>query len=493
MSESGERLRMEGVGKSFGAVAALDDVALRVRPGEVLAVVGENGAGKSTLMKIAAGVYPADRGRLWLDGEPYRPRNPLDARRLGVAMIHQELSLAPHLSIAENILLGMEPRRAGLLDRPRMRRAAREALATLGRDDLDPDRLVGGLSVAERQLVEIARALAVGCRVLVLDEPTSSLTQAEIPRLFDLVRALAARGHAILYISHFLEEIRAIADRYLVLRDGRLAAEGAVRDTPPETMIRAMVGRGVGDLYVRSPRRPGGEVLRARALRARGNPRCASFELRRGEVLGLAGLVGSGRTELLQALMGLRAVESGEISLHGAPLRGGVRERWRAGIGMVSEDRASEGLALRLGVADNLTLSRLPRWVRAAGLSAAVRRWSGVLDLRCAGPWQPAGELSGGNQQKVALARLLHHGTDVLLLDEPTRGIDIGSKARFYRWLDELVGQGRSVIVAGSYLPELLGICDRIAVMCRGVLGPARPVAEWNPHTLLSAATGVKE
>lgn len=492
MSEPVERLRMEGVGKRFGAFAALEEVSLRVCSGEVLAVVGENGAGKSTLMKIAAGVYPADRGHLWLDGAPYRPRHPLEARRLGVAMIHQELSLAPHLSIAENVLLGMEPLRAGLIDRARMRRTARDALAALGRSDLDPALPVGGLPVAEQQLVEIARALAVGCRVLVLDEPTSSLTQAEIPRLFALVRSLAAQGHAILYISHFLEEIRAIADRYLVLRDGRRVAEGAVRGTPAEAMIRAMVGRGVGDLYVRSPRRPGDVILRVRELRARGKPRRASFELRRGEVLGLAGLVGSGRTELLQALMGLREVESGDVTLHGAVLRGGARERWRAGLGMVSEDRASEGLALRLGVADNLTLSRLPRWVRLSVLEAAVRRWRGVLDLRCAGPWQAVGELSGGNQQKVALARLLHHDADVLLLDEPTRGIDIGSKALFYRWLDDLVGRGKSAIVAGSHLPELLGICDRIAVLCRGVLGPARPVAELDASAILAEATGVQ-
>jgi ribose transport system ATP-binding protein len=452
-----EGLRMRGISKRFGATVALAGVDLAVAAGEVLALVGENGAGKSTLMKILAGALAPEAGEMWLGGQPYRPRGPAAARAAGVAMIYQELSLAPHLSVAENILLGMEPTRGGFVRGRESRRRAAAALAQLGRSEIRPDTRVDRLPIAERQLVEIARAVAVGCRVLVLDEPTSSLTAPDIERLFALVRRLRAQGHAVIYISHFLEEVQALADRYVVLRDGRSVGTGAVADTSLHEMIALMVGRQVTELYPRTGRTPGAVVLRVGGL-----------ELRRGVVVGVAGLVGAGRTELLRS----------------------VQTDWRR-IGLVCEDRKVEGLALNLSVADNTTLPCLPMWVRPRALEAATRRWVERLAIKCRSPRQPVGSLSGGNQQKVALARLLEADVEVWLLDEPTRGIDVGSKAEIYRLMDELAGQGKAVLWVSSYLPELLGVCDRIAVMCRGRLGAARPVADWDEQRVMREATGL--
>lgn len=488
-------LRMEGVRKRFGATQALDGVDLSVGRGEVLALVGENGAGKSTLMKVLAGAHAPDEGRMWLDGAPYRPKGPLEARRAGVAMIYQELSLAPHLSVAENVLLGAEPVRGPVLDWATMRRRAGEALAALGHPDIPVDLPVSRLSVAQRQLVEIARAVAFGSRVLVFDEPTSSLARRDIERLFALVKRLREQGHAVIYISHFLEEVQALSDRYAVLRDGRSVGGGPTADATPEQIIGLMVGRAVDDLYPRSERTPGGVVLEVRGLAGSDRPRDASFSLRRGEVLGIAGLVGAGRTELLRTIFGLDPVRRGEVRVE-TNVPGAVAapatpaRRWAQGLGMVSEDRKAEGLALNRSIADNLTLTKLGPLVRPAAVEADADRWSDRLGVRRRSVGQPVGDLSGGNQQKVALARLLHHGADVLLLDEPTRGIDVGSKAEIYRVIDELAVSGKAVLMVSSYLPELLGVCDRIAVMCRGVLGPARPVAEWDEHKIMAEAIG---
>ena len=493
---------VKGIHKRFGATAALSGVDLTVHPGEVLAVVGENGAGKSTLMKILSGAHRPDAGEMSLDRKPYSPRNPLEARRAGVSMIYQELSLAPHLSVMENILLGMEPTRGPLIDRPEVRRRAVDALRQLGRADLSPETPVSRLGIADRQLVEIARALAVGCRVLVLDEPTSSLTAADIRRLFDLVRRLKAQGRAVIYISHFLEEVREISDRFTVLRDGRSVGGGTTSDTPTARIISMMVGRDVDDLYPRSNRVAGEVLLETDRLAGERGPASATLQLRRGEVLGIAGLVGAGRSELLRTIFGLDRVKAGEVRVAVHTGDASVRSRWEQGVGMVSEDRKSEGLALNLSIADNLTLSRLGGpgrlgWVSPARQDAAARKWIARLAVKCRGPRQAVGALSGGNQQKVAIARLLHHECDVLLLDEPTRGIDVGSKAEIYRLIDELaVGDAdagrrpRAVLMVSSYLPELLGVCDRIAVMCRGILNPARPAAELDEHRIMLEATG---
>ncbi len=486
-------LRLSGIRKRFGATVALDGVDLDVAPGEVHALVGENGAGKSTLMKILSGALAPDAGTMQLEGAAYAPDGPLPARRAGVVMVNQELAIAPHLSVAENIVLGAEPARAGLVRHAESRRLAGEALAQLGRPDIPLHVPAGALSIAEQQLVEIARALALGCRVLVLDEPTSSLTRADTEKLFALVRRLRDQGRSVIYISHFLEEVMALSDRYTVLRDGRSVATGLTPDTSTGHLAQLMVGRQVDELYVRTPRTPGDIALEVRDLAGPFKPTSASLTLRRGEVLGLAGLIGAGRSELLRAIFALDEVRAGDvrIGVHAGPAS--PRHRWRQGVGLLSEDRKGEGLALNLSLEHNLTLPRLDPFIRPAALAADTRAWIDRLGVRCAGPAQPVGLLSGGNQQKIALARLLRNQADVLLLDEPTRGVDIGAKQNIYRLIDELAASGCAVLMVSSYLPELLGSCDRIAVMCRGILGPARPAAEWNEHQIMLAATGTAE
>ncbi|HYO25940.1 MAG TPA: sugar ABC transporter ATP-binding protein [Lacipirellulaceae bacterium] len=496
------RLSMQGVSQRFGATQALRGVDLHVRSGEVLALVGENGAGKSTLMKVLSGALAPDEGEMQLDGAPYRPLSPADGRKAGVAMIYQELSLAPHLSVAENILLGMEPKRGPLVDWRTLRRLARAALAEVGREDLPLDLPAGRLSVAEQQLVEIARSVALKCRVLVLDEPTSSLAQQDVARLFALIRRLRSAGLAIIYISHFLEEVKALGDRFTVLRDGQVSGGGEVATTGPEQIAALMVGRRVDDLYPRTPRAPGEAVLSLQNVGGAVKPLEASLVLRRGEVVGIAGIVGAGRTELLRAIMGLDPVRTGQIRV--AALQGWQppQVRWRHGMGLVSEDRKQEGLALDLSIAENITLPRMAGlgplgFVTPAGQDRAAAPLVRQLAVKCRSPRQPVGALSGGNQQKVAIARLLHAECDLLLLDEPTRGIDVGSKAQIYKLIDQLASGDpaagrapRAVLVVSSYLPELLGICDRIAVMCRGRLGECRPAAELDEHRIMLAATG---
>jgi len=494
------RLSMRGVSKSFAATVALDGVDLHVAPGEVVALVGQNGAGKSTLMAILAGALAPDAGVMTLDGRPYAPRDPLEARRAGVAMIYQELSVAPHLSVMENVVLGTEPVRVGFVQRGRARRLTQDVLARLGHADIPPEAVVGRLSVAEQQLVEIARAFAIGARVLVLDEPTSSLGREDVRRLFELVRRLKADGHAVVYISHFIEEVKDVADRFVVLRDGRNAGGGPTAGATREEIVSLMVGRRVEDLFPRSARHAGEAILDVEGI----GPGSIGFTLHRGEVLGIAGLMGAGRTRLLRTLFGLAPVRAGRIRLGAYSGAAAPPRRWEQGMGLLSEDRKGEGLALGLSVAENLALSRLRGLgpgplVFPSRLAAAARRWIETLGVRAAGPGQAVRELSGGNQQKVALARLLHHDVDVLLLDEPTRGIDVASKAQIYALVDGLVAPpaapeggraAKAVLVASSDLAELLGLCDRIAVMCRGRLGRPRPAAEWDEHALMMAATG---
>jgi ribose transport system ATP-binding protein len=471
---------MRGVRKRFGATLALDGVDLDIAAGECHALVGQNGAGKSTLMKVLSGAHPPDEGTMRLDGEPYRPRDPLDARRRGVAMIYQELSLARHLTVEENIVLGMEPSRFGWLDRGAIRRKAVEALAQLGHPEIRPDARTDSLTIAQQQLVEIGRALAVGCRVLVFDEPTSSITQRDADRLFALIERLRAQDHAIVYISHFIEECKRVAQRFTVLRDGKTVGGGDLAGATAAQIVDLMVGQKVDHLYPRSKRTPGAEILSAGGL-----------TLHRGEVLGLAGLVGAGRTEFLREIFGLDPVRSGTVKIGAYVGPASPARRWAQGAGFVSEDRKTEGLALGLSIADNLMLSKLDGLVLPSRQSATAGTWIGRLDVKCRDPHQRISDLSGGNQQKVAIARLLHHGVDVLLLDEPTRGIDVGSKAQIYQLLDDLVSKGdKAAILVSSYIPELLGTCDRIAVMCRGRLGPARPVEQVDEHALLLEATG---
>jgi ribose transport system ATP-binding protein len=493
---SAPRFTMSGVSKRFGGTQALDDVSLTVHSGEVHALIGENGAGKSSLMKVLAGIHPPDAGAMTLADRPYRPGGPAEARRTGVAMIHQELSLAPHLSVEANILLGREVARLGVVRRAEHRSIARAALARLGQGELPLEMPVANLPIAAQQLVEIARALVSDAQVMVFDEPTSSLTEADSRKLFQVIRELRASGLGIVYISHFLEEVAEIGDRYTVLRDGRVVATGDLRETTPDEIVRAMVGRQLGELFPTSRRSPGEVMLDVKGLSGQTQPKEVAFDLRAGEIFGLAGLVGAGRSELVRCLYGLEPITTGKVTLalHGK-LAGGPREHIARGVGLVSEDRKVEGLAVQLSIADNLTMSRLSPfsrcgWLNLGARSRDVAGWLKRLDCKATGPDQAIDQLSGGNQQKVAIARLLHQGADVLLLDEPTRGIDIGAKAQIYRLLGELAAAGKGIIMVSSYLPELLHVCDRIGVMCRGRLREVRDAAAWDAESIMHCATG---
>jgi ribose transport system ATP-binding protein len=491
------RLELTRLAKAFGAAQALSDVSLTASAGTVHAVLGENGAGKSTLMKLLSGAEAPDAGELRLDGAAFLPASPEAARRAGVAIVYQEPLFCADLSVRENIMLGSEPTRRGLIDASKSRSVAERALEQvgLGGGALREQRM-GNLAPADRQLVSIARALSnEDCKVLILDEPTSALTGADTERLFQIVRRLAARGVTVLYISHFLEEVERIASDYTVLRDGRSVAAGKVADTTREELVSLMAGRAVSELFPRSPRAPGATLLELRELSGRRLPQRVSLSLRRGEVLGIAGLVGSGRTELLRAIYGLDARTSGQVLVDGTAVAARPVALAARKVGLLSEDRKGEGLAESLSIAENVTLSgsaALGPWGLAlpARSQRIARTWIEKLGIRCRGPEQRARALSGGNQQKVALARLLDQDVDVLLLDEPTRGIDVGSRADIYRLIDELATRGKAVLFVSSYLPELVGVCDRIAVMVRGRLGPARAARELTEHALLLEATG---
>ncbi len=496
MTLNGPLLRLEEVTRSFGASRALRGVSFALEAGEVHALVGENGAGKSTLMKILSGAIRPDGGSMTLNGLRYAPRSPKEARDRGVGMIYQELALAPHLSVEANVMLGQERTRAGVLLRGEHRRLVAEALQLLDHAEIDPDRPVGTLSLGAQQLVEVARALVSNARVLIFDEPTSSLSVDDSARLFRVIRRLRDRGIAIVYISHALEEVRAIAQRYTVLRDGEAVASGAIAGVELSTLIRAMVGRDLVEIFPKVPHEPGETALDISALASRrAFAGRADLRVRRGEILGIAGLVGAGRTELLRAIYGLDAVTSGRVVVKGVESpRATPRQRIREGVGFLSEDRKSEGLALGRSLEDNMTYPALGRhaswgWLDLRGRRRAVQRLIARVNVKCEGPAQGVNALSGGNQQKVALARLLHQEADLILLDEPTRGIDVGSKAEIYRMIGDLAARGTAVVIVSSYLPELFGVCDRLAVMCRGVLTEARPIAAWDQSSVMAAAT----
>jgi len=490
-------LEISGVSKRFGATTALDGVDLTVRRQEVHAIVGENGAGKSTLMNILSASIRPDAGSITLHGEPYHPADPLEARRRGIAHIHQELCLCPHLSVAENIFLGMEPRRQGWVDRRRLNEQAAEMLESFGHPGLSPERPVADLPIAARQVVEICRALAQRASLILMDEPTSSLQQADVERLFAFIRRLRDSGISIIYISHFLEEVRAIADSCTVLRDGRSVLTGGIQDFSNQQVITAMVGRPVNDLFPRGPKVATEPILKAEKLSAPPGLRSAGFEVRQGEILGIAGLIGSGRTELLRALFGLDKAGTGEITAMGRPLplRGSPRSRIARGIGYLSEDRKGEGLALPLSLADNITLTNLAScsrrgWIDLRKQQKQARERADAVQVKSPSMTVAVQKLSGGNQQKVALARLLHQGCEILLLDEPTRGVDVASKAQIHSLIISLARAGKAVVMVSSYLPELFGACDRLAVMSRGSLSAAKPIGEWTPETVLQAAIG---
>jgi ribose transport system ATP-binding protein len=490
------RLSLDGVSKSFGATRALNAVTLEIAAGEVHALIGENGAGKSTLLKIMSGAHAADAGTMELDGSPYAPAGPLDARRRGIAMIYQEVNLASHLSVRENILLGSESSTLGWIDAKESRRRAQEALAGLGYGHFPLEKAAGEFSLAEQQVIEIARALLTRPRVLIMDEPTSSLTKSDTEKLFEVIGLLRAQGVSVVYVSHFLEECIRICDRYTVLKDGETTGSGEMRDASVDGLVALMTGRPVADLYPRISRRMGPPVLEVASLARAPRLSATSFQVHEGEIFGLAGLIGAGRTDLLRSIFGLDRADSGDVAVVGRPAGLATpRHRWEQGLGFLSENRKEEGLMTNQPIRDNITLTKLGAfatlgWISRSRQTAATRRWTGELAIKCRDADQNAGELSGGNQQKVALARLLEHPATILLLDEPTRGIDVGSKAQIYEIIGRLAAAGKSVIVVSSYLPELLGLCDTIGVMRRGELVAVRPRAGWSEPELLRFAVG---
>lgn len=477
-------LALDGIAKRFGDVEVLRGVTLSVAAGEVHALLGENGAGKSTLVKTILGVHAPGAGTMLLDGAPYEPRSPKDARRRGVVLVPQERTLCPDLSVVENVVLGLEPGRFGILDGKKARATAAHALALVGGERIALDARARTLGVADQQLVEIARALASakasGARVLVLDEPTSSLGHDDAERLFVRIATLADAGLAIVLVTHFLGDVRAHAHRYTVLRDGVVQGSGDARTTEPERIVAQMLGRELAAVEASANETSSTEevALVATGLGGHVRPQQASFTLRRGEVLGIAGLVGSGRTELLRILAGLDRPARGSFALTAK------------GIGLLSEDRAGEGLMLGRSIAENVSLSpRGPFLVGGAREEAEGQRWIGELAIKARDATQPAGELSGGNQQKVQLARLLREDHEVLLVDEPTLGIDVASKAQVLALLRDLARRGKAIVLVSSQLDELVTTCDRIAVLRRGVLEAPVAAGTFSEDRLLLAVS----
>ncbi len=494
MTERRPVFQAEHVSKSFGGVHALQDVHLAIYPGEVHALLGENGAGKSTLIKIITGVYQPDAGELTLDGASVRFGNTREAQNAGIAAIYQEPSLFPDLDIAENILVGRQPRSRGGIDWKRMYAEAGALLQRLGLT-LDPRTKARELSVAQQQSVEIARALSLNARVLIMDEPTSSLTQNEVADLFTIVRQLRASGTAIVFISHRLEELFAVADRVTILRDGQYVATQPLTDVTTEDLIRMMVGRHLGEMFAKQEVAAGDVVLAVEGLTVEGSFSNVSFELRKGEILGMAGLVGAGRTNVARALFGVEPATSGIIKLDGKPVTiRGADAAMALGIGYVPEDRKEHGLVLAMTIGDNITLPILPSFARLGWLNRkqeqkAAAVGSQQLEVKMTGVDQLAGQLSGGNQQKVVLAKWLGTHPRVLILDEPTRGIDVGTKAAVHRLMSDLAAQGMAILMISSELPEILGMSDRILVMREGRLTGQFTRTEATQEKIMAAAT----
>ena len=472
-----ELLRLTDVTKRFPGVVALDSVSFDLKRGEVHAVCGENGAGKSTLMKIISGQYPPDEGSILYKGNECRFASSLEAQAVGIAIIHQELNLVPHLSVAENIFLAREPRRGIFVDRARLRADAQHCLDRLG-VDIAPVTLVRTLSVAQRQMVEIAKALSLDAEVLIMDEPTSSLTETETRQLFRIIHELKHAGVGIIYISHRLDEMTGIVDRVTVMRDGRYVSTDVFRETTIDKVVARMVGRSLEDKFPRRTSAPTEEVLLSVDRLTRTNVfKPVSFELRRGEILGFAGLMGAGRTEVARAIFGADLPDGGTVKLGNEILAiHSPIDAIRHGIAYLSEDRKANGLAVNMPVASNITLAHMDAvsnrfgFIRFAAEAAVAQRYIDALGIRTPGARQIARNLSGGNQQKVVISKWLFRDSRVLFFDEPTRGIDVGAKFAIYELLDKLAAQGIGVVMISSELPEILGMTDRVAVFHEGEL-----------------------
>ena len=488
-------LRLAGVRKQFPGVLAVREAGLDVRAGEVHALVGENGAGKSTLIRIVTGAHEADGGTVELDGAPVRWSSPLAAADAGIAAIYQELDLIPTLSVRANLFLAREQARLGFISATEERRRAREALARLG-VDLDPGVRVGTLEVAQQQLVAIARALMEHPRLLVMDEPTAALASGEVERLFRVIRELRGHGIGVLLVSHRLDEVMAIADRVTVMRDGATLGTWPARDLTRERLVELMVGRSLDQEFPKVRATSGPEVLSVRNLSG-GRVSDVSFSVHAGEVLGIAGLVGAGRTDLARLIFGADPPQRGQILIDGHPVVIRTpRDAIRQGICLLTEDRKAEGLVLGLSARDNFALPNLDRWsawgwIRRRKELSAFERFVASLRIRLAGPGQPARDLSGGNQQKLLLARWLERDSRVLIFDEPTRGIDVGAKHEIYLLINELTARGKAVVMISSELPEVLGMSDRILVMHRGrVAGEIPEAAAATQEQVLGLAVG---
>ncbi len=497
MSSTGPYLEVRSVSKRFTGVRALHQVSLTLGRGEVLAVIGENGAGKSTLMKILAGVQEPDSGEILIEGRPVRIDSVRAAEHLGIALIHQELNLADNLDVASNIFLGREPRRGCFVDRGRVREESRKFLAQVGLD-CSPRTLVSTLSLGRQQLVEIAKALSTNARVLIMDEPTSSLSQHETEQLYRVVKELRSRGVSIVYISHRLGEVKELADRVVVLRDGENAGELQRDAINHDAMVKLMVGREL-TRHARASFGSGEVLLEARDLRTPANPtHPLNFSLKPGEIVGVAGLVGAGRTELLRVLFGIDRAVGGEIRVAGAPVEmRSPMDAIRAGLALVPEDRKQQGVILEMAVGQNTTLTSLRRDAnrgflnrpREAEVAAQMTKRMNVKTPSLA---QFVQYLSGGNQQKVALAKWLAMEPKVLLLDEPTRGIDVGAKQEIYRLMEELAGRGVGILFVSSEMEEVLRMSDRALVMCQGRITGDLPREALSEETVMRYATGVE-
>ena len=489
-------LRLEGISKSFPGVQALSDVHLDLRAGEVHAVVGENGAGKSTLMKILAGIYAKDTGEIYIDGRPVEIDSPQTAQELGISIIHQELSLMPDLTIAENIYIGREKRKGGFfVDDKDLNRRAADLFERLG-ISLNPRTKAGNLLVAQQQVVEIAKALSFNARIMIMDEPTAALTESETATLFELIRDLKQQGTGIIYISHRLEELKGVADRTTVMRDGEYIETLTTSETELREIISLMVGREIKGFERPQPPDAGETVLEVRGLSTENMLDDISFEVRRGEILGFAGLMGAGRTEVARAICGADPIDGGEILLNGRPVKiNSPADASRLGIGYLSEDRKRFGLMLDQDVSFNILISSLPNYLTPLGIvrdeqgRRTSERYVESLRIRTPSVRQHTKALSGGNQQKVVIAKWLVKDCDILIFDEPTRGIDVGAKEEIYGLLKDLADQGKAIIMISSELPEVLRLAHRIVVMCEGRITGVLDNADADQEIVMDYAT----
>jgi ribose transport system ATP-binding protein len=492
---------MEGISKAFPGVQALQDVDFEVCPGEVVALVGENGAGKSTLMKILSGAYRKDTGRILLGGREVEIANPHHAQQLGISIIYQEFNLTHNQTAAANIFIAREPKERGvggalgLVDRRKMEADAQAVLDRIGAH-IRATTLVRDLSVAQQQMVEIARAIAFDARVIIMDEPTATLGENEVEKLFEIVASLRDQGIAVIYISHRLEEVGRIADRVVVLRDGQRVGELPIADATPERIIHLMVGRTLDDMFHKEVTEIGAPVLETRNLRRGNVVKDVSFTLRRGEILGFAGLVGAGRTETARLIFGIDPRDGGEVLIDGRVVTlTSPHDAARAGLGFVPEDRSTQGLVLKLPVLENINLATLEQqstagWVDQASLRRTAEQYVDLLTIRTPSLQQKAMFLSGGNQQKIVLAKWLASNPKVLILDEPTRGIDVGAKAELHALMSQLAKGGMGIIMISSDLPEILGMSDRILVMHEGRVAAILDRAEASQEIIIAYASG---